>query len=201
MDNNNRCKITDQILGTQSHGGVRRSRETDITSSGSDKKRKFNHRDQENAIHLENHCRSEYIVNSPDNAVFPAESGSSDHVSSSSFESDLSLDLKAELRSETSMCSNAGFSKETSASSEIICLDSSEMESSSTLKKKPKAKSAAVSCHKSVTVSNCPTDAEINEFFAIAEKKEQKRFMDKYNYDIVNDVEMEGRYQWVRLKP
>ncbi|XP_020533329.1 cyclin-dependent kinase inhibitor 7 isoform X2 [Jatropha curcas] len=46
-----------------------------------------------------------------------------------------------------------------------------------------------------------PTQAEIDEFFAEAEKKEQKRFAEKYNYDVAKDVPLEGRYQWVRLKP
>ncbi|PPR85474.1 hypothetical protein GOBAR_AA35216 [Gossypium barbadense] len=37
-----------------------------------------------------------------------------------------------------------------------------------------------------------PTQAEIDEFFSVAEK---------YNYDIVKDVPLDGRYQWIRLKP
>ncbi|KAA3488702.1 cyclin-dependent kinase inhibitor 7 [Gossypium australe] len=46
-----------------------------------------------------------------------------------------------------------------------------------------------------------PSQAEINEFFSVAEKYEQKRFAEKYNYDIVKDVPLDGRYQWLRLKP
>ncbi|XP_050209263.1 cyclin-dependent kinase inhibitor 7-like isoform X2 [Mercurialis annua] len=46
-----------------------------------------------------------------------------------------------------------------------------------------------------------PCQVEIDEFFAEAEKKEQKRFASKYNYDIAKDSPLEGRYQWVRLKP
>ncbi|OAY45671.1 cyclin-dependent kinase inhibitor 7 isoform X2 [Manihot esculenta] len=46
-----------------------------------------------------------------------------------------------------------------------------------------------------------PTQAEMDEFFAEAEKKEQKRFAEKYNYDIAKDIPLEGRYQWLRLKP
>ncbi|MED6149298.1 hypothetical protein PIB30_061053 [Stylosanthes scabra] len=42
-------------------------------------------------------------------------------------------------------------------------------------------------------------EAEIEEFFAMAEKYEQKRFAEKYNFDIVADMPLEGRYQWVRL--
>ncbi|XP_023530133.1 cyclin-dependent kinase inhibitor 7-like [Cucurbita pepo subsp. pepo] len=46
-----------------------------------------------------------------------------------------------------------------------------------------------------------PPIFEIEDFFAEAEKYEQKRFSEKYNFDIVMDVPLEGRYQWIRLKP
>ncbi|XP_011092584.1 cyclin-dependent kinase inhibitor 7 [Sesamum indicum] len=49
------------------------------------------------------------------------------------------------------------------------------------------------------SVAKTPPAAELEEFFAAAEKYEQKRFAEKYNYDIVKDVPLEGRYQWVRL--
>ncbi|KAL8189128.1 hypothetical protein R6Q57_029389 [Mikania cordata] len=185
MDSN-RCKTIDDIAvmrGSKSHGGVRRSRETEVTSFDSGKRRKFDTRDHENVVELENQCRSGVDVNSTEHVVSSAESG--DNVLlSSCCNHDLSLDLKAELRSdtetETSMSGNGGFSRETSPSSEI-CLDSDEMESSSTLKNKPAPPPA----------TNTPTAAEIDEFFSAIEKKEQKRFAEKYNYDIVNDVPMD----------
>ncbi|KAK8706622.1 hypothetical protein V6N13_050178 [Hibiscus sabdariffa] len=37
-----------------------------------------------------------------------------------------------------------------------------------------------------------PSQAELDEFFSAAEK---------YNYDIVKDVPMDGRYHWIQLKP
>ncbi|GMP28019.1 hypothetical protein CsSME_00003744 [Camellia sinensis var. sinensis] len=46
-----------------------------------------------------------------------------------------------------------------------------------------------------------PSETELEEFFAAAEKDIHKRFTEKYNYDIVKDVPLEGRYDWVRLKP
>ncbi|XP_043712115.1 cyclin-dependent kinase inhibitor 1-like isoform X2 [Telopea speciosissima] len=46
-----------------------------------------------------------------------------------------------------------------------------------------------------------PTEAEIEDFFSVAEKEEQKRFTDKYNFNILKDVPLEGRYEWVRVKP
>ncbi|XWS41928.1 hypothetical protein CRYUN_Cryun17cG0124400 [Craigia yunnanensis] len=51
------------------------------------------------------------------------------------------------------------------------------------------------------TVEKMPTEAELEKFFAAAEKKLQKQFAEKYNYDIVKDEPLEGRYEWVRLKP
>ncbi|KAD2393795.1 hypothetical protein R6Q59_011895 [Mikania micrantha] len=205
MDSN-RCKSIDDIAvisGSKSHGGVRRSRETEVTSSDSGKRRKLDTQDHENVVELENQCRSGVDVNSTEHVVSSTESG--DNVLlSSCCNHDLSLDLKAELRSdtetETSMSGNGGFSRETSPSSEI-CLDSDEMESSSTLKNKPAPPPAANSRRKQSPATNTPTAAEINEFFSAIEKKEQKRFVEKYNYDIVNDVPMDGKYQWVRLKP
>ncbi|KAL4568710.1 hypothetical protein LXL04_024325 [Taraxacum kok-saghyz] len=57
---------------------------------------------------------------------------------------------------------------------------------------------------KSSTTINCrrtvPT-AELDEFFAAAEKELHKRFKDKYNYDIVSDTPSEGRFEWDQLKP
>lgn len=52
---------------------------------------------------------------------------------------------------------------------------------------------------KSSVAAKMPPKEEIEEFFAIAEKYEQKRFAEKYNFDIVTDMPLEGRYQWVRL--
>ncbi|KAL8541370.1 hypothetical protein ACS0TY_002574 [Phlomoides rotata] len=46
-----------------------------------------------------------------------------------------------------------------------------------------------------------PSAEELEDFFATAEKYEQKRFAEKYNYDILKDVPLEGKYQWVRLLP
>ncbi|XP_020244216.1 cyclin-dependent kinase inhibitor 7-like [Asparagus officinalis] len=43
------------------------------------------------------------------------------------------------------------------------------------------------------------TAKEIEEFFTEAEREEKKRFMNKYNYDVVKDAPMEGRYEWALL--
>ncbi|KAF3974855.1 hypothetical protein ACB098_02G165400 [Castanea mollissima] len=52
-----------------------------------------------------------------------------------------------------------------------------------------------------VEKSIMPTESELEEFFSTAEKDIQKRFKEKYNYDIVKDAPLEGRYEWIRLKP
>ncbi|XP_038877740.1 cyclin-dependent kinase inhibitor 3-like [Benincasa hispida] len=44
-----------------------------------------------------------------------------------------------------------------------------------------------------------PTAHEMEEFFASAEHQQQISFMNKYNYDIVNDKPLNGQYEWVEL--
>ncbi|KAM0948968.1 putative cyclin-dependent kinase inhibitor domain-containing protein [Dioscorea sansibarensis] len=46
-----------------------------------------------------------------------------------------------------------------------------------------------------------PPADEIEAFFAAAEREDQQRFTSKYNFDVVNDTPLSGRYDWVRLKP
>ncbi|CAJ1796473.1 unnamed protein product [Sphenostylis stenocarpa] len=45
--------------------------------------------------------------------------------------------------------------------------------------------------------SSTPSDSELDEFFAHIEKQQQKMFMEKYNFDFVNEVPLPGRYEWV----
>lgn len=44
-----------------------------------------------------------------------------------------------------------------------------------------------------------PTAYEMEEFFAFAEKQQHRIFMEKYNFDIVNDVPLPGRFEWVQV--
>ncbi|XP_021763457.1 cyclin-dependent kinase inhibitor 3-like [Chenopodium quinoa] len=44
-----------------------------------------------------------------------------------------------------------------------------------------------------------PTNPEMEEFFAGFEHHQQKLFIEKYNYDIKNDMPLPGRYEWVRV--
>ncbi|OVA01603.1 Cyclin-dependent kinase inhibitor [Macleaya cordata] len=46
---------------------------------------------------------------------------------------------------------------------------------------------------------NIPTTHEMEEFFAVAEQHQQRLFIEKYNFDPVNDLPLPGRYEWVRV--
>ncbi|KAF3612028.1 hypothetical protein DY000_02049935 [Brassica cretica] len=52
-------------------------------------------------------------------------------------------------------------------------------------------------------VSKIPTAEEVEAFLSELEGGEdkQKRFIEKYNFDIVNDKPLQGRYMWDRLNP
>ncbi|KAL5982430.1 hypothetical protein ACLOJK_016501 [Asimina triloba] len=49
------------------------------------------------------------------------------------------------------------------------------------------------------TAVKMPSEEEIEEFFAAAEKDENKRFAEKYNFDVAKEVPLEGRYEWEAL--
>ncbi|KAL6563999.1 hypothetical protein OROHE_005239 [Orobanche hederae] len=46
-----------------------------------------------------------------------------------------------------------------------------------------------------------PASREMEEFFSQAEQSHQRRFIEKYNFDVVNDVPLPGRYEWVKVMP
>ncbi|XP_075474338.1 cyclin-dependent kinase inhibitor 7-like isoform X2 [Primulina tabacum] len=52
---------------------------------------------------------------------------------------------------------------------------------------------------RSISAEKMPSEVELEEFFSAAETKIQKQFMDKYNFDILKDEPLEGRYEWVRI--
>ncbi|KAJ0249130.1 Cyclin-dependent kinase inhibitor 6 [Hirschfeldia incana] len=58
---------------------------------------------------------------------------------------------------------------------------------------------SSTSAQKSPGVSKIPTPGEIEEFLSELEDKDQKRFIEKYNFDIVNDKPLQGRYKWDRF--
>ncbi|KAF7828738.1 cyclin-dependent kinase inhibitor 7-like [Senna tora] len=108
------------------------------------------------------------------------------------------LDLEvenAQLETSTSNCGdkrrNMSFTSELRTKSEDI--ESAEKSTEKII--------TEVNSHCKSTGRKRPTESELEEFFGAAEKDIQKRFAEKYNYDIVNDVPLEGRYEWVKLKP
>ncbi|WOL09956.1 cyclin-dependent kinase inhibitor 4-like [Canna indica] len=46
---------------------------------------------------------------------------------------------------------------------------------------------------------NIPTANEMEEFFSGAEQLQQRIFIERYNFDPVNDHPLPGRYEWVKV--
>ncbi|KAI4365751.1 hypothetical protein MLD38_021711 [Melastoma candidum] len=46
-----------------------------------------------------------------------------------------------------------------------------------------------------------PTTREIEDFFAAAEEQQRKSFIEKYNFDILTDKPLAGRYEWLEVMP
>ncbi|KAK4366189.1 hypothetical protein RND71_014069 [Anisodus tanguticus] len=46
---------------------------------------------------------------------------------------------------------------------------------------------------------NIPSAHEIEEFFTFSEQQQQRLFMEKYNFDVANDLPLSGRYEWIRV--
>ncbi|MFS7955407.1 putative cyclin-dependent kinase inhibitor [Helianthus anomalus] len=46
-----------------------------------------------------------------------------------------------------------------------------------------------------------PPEAELEAFFAAAQAGLSKRFKDKYNFDIVDDIPLKGRFEWIQVTP
>uniref|UniRef100_A0A5B6YY80 Putative cyclin-dependent kinase inhibitor 5 n=2 Tax=Davidia involucrata TaxID=16924 RepID=A0A5B6YY80_DAVIN len=44
-----------------------------------------------------------------------------------------------------------------------------------------------------------PMTHEMEEFFTFAEQHQRRLFSEKYNFDVVNDLPLPGRYEWVRV--
>ncbi|XP_038875552.1 cyclin-dependent kinase inhibitor 5-like [Benincasa hispida] len=63
--------------------------------------------------------------------------------------------------------------------------------------------SAIETNHRNPCSSNrhIPTAREMDEFFALAEEKQQRNFIQKYNFDPVKDTPLPGRYEWEKLQP
>ncbi|WCJ31115.1 Cyclin-dependent kinase inhibitor family protein [Euphorbia peplus] len=200
----------------------------DTAADGSSRKRKIENEEIISCIELKsatNYRRRVMITPENDNSP-EVDSGdrsfiqedrcksfnSSDHGSASCCSSNGSSDqrIHADLEEEsvgveTSVYYSSRERRETTPSSNLRTELSSDGELDSTARPAAAAAPAAEdSTRRSISTAattKMPTESELNEFFNEAEKKMQKRFADKYNYDVVKDEPLEGRYQWVRLKP
>ncbi|KAI3452033.1 hypothetical protein Pfo_008698 [Paulownia fortunei] len=154
-------------------------------------------------------------VMTPENSASPASSGNSTCESVSSgpvLASCCSSSRSSELAKESSkfadleqenevtlefFATSAGHSvdfrdrREKTPSSEVQA-ESGELEST--------ARPRESNSRRCSTAEKMPTEAELEEFFFAAEKNLQKQFVDKYNYDIVKDEPLEGRYEWVQIQ-
>ncbi|KAJ8479418.1 hypothetical protein OPV22_023145 [Ensete ventricosum] len=50
-------------------------------------------------------------------------------------------------------------------------------------------------------VEATPSETELEDFFAAAEIDLRRRFTQKYNFDVVEDAPLAGRYEWIPLTP
>ncbi|RDX73806.1 Cyclin-dependent kinase inhibitor 7, partial [Mucuna pruriens] len=136
---------------------------------------------------------------SPTSAEFPASCCSSNGSIGLHDDSIKLLDLEVEsAQVETSTCNGGEEIKRFLNGTDLIEMNhSSELQDNS---QDPESMEIN-SCRPASPAQIMPTELELEEFFAAAEKDIQKRFQDKYNYDVVKDVPLEGRYEWVQLKP
>ncbi|PIN10104.1 hypothetical protein CDL12_17309 [Handroanthus impetiginosus] len=86
---------------------------------------------------------------------------------------------------------DCGDRRENTPSSEVQA-ESGELEST--------ARPRESNSRRCFTAEKMPSETELEEFFTAAEKNLQKQFVDKYNYDIVKDEPLEGRYEWVQIQ-
>ncbi|KAJ4872464.1 Cyclin-dependent kinase inhibitor 6 [Raphanus sativus] len=93
----------------------------------------------------------------------------------------VAVDLQAHQISDTETSTSITSRKAVNPVSEEALGETTEMESSSSSAQK---------------VSKSPTPGDIEEFLSELENKDQKRFIEKYNFDIVNDKPLQGRYKW-----
>nr|GMD53924.1 cyclin-dependent kinase inhibitor 7-like [Ipomoea batatas] len=186
----------------------------DVAGTRGEKRRKIDEGESKLStalIQLKSHQKSTSVVpeNSPSPVSFdgPAASPKSDHVEVSCIsghdgceltEENLKFSDLDEEREDiaTSKCnSETGESGDTSPLREYQA-ELGELESTAS----PRVEAYSLKIKKS-TPEKMPSEAEIEDFFAAAEKKIQKQFAEKYNFDIVEDKPLEGRYEWVQLQP
>ncbi|XP_076934471.1 cyclin-dependent kinase inhibitor 4-like [Bidens hawaiensis] len=86
--------------------------------------------------------------------------------------------------------------RETTPCSLIRDPDAIKIPSSSTKSKKPVEAKHRV---QNTMYMQIPSGSEMDEFFTGPEKLQQQLFIEKYNFDPVNEKPLPGRYEWVKL--
>lgn len=46
---------------------------------------------------------------------------------------------------------------------------------------------------------NIPSTLDVEAFFGHITEEHRREFIEKYNFDVVNDVPLPGRYEWVKI--
>ncbi|CAI9786324.1 unnamed protein product [Fraxinus pennsylvanica] len=145
-------------------------------------------------------CKSEKVMEGgAENKAMAEVNNESDFVKENLSSSDLKTDG---YETEISVPINNVYSRETSPTREIYG-DSEKSLMVFLPQSKKKEPSSPTNSRQIISSADgkMPSAKELEEFFAAEEKYQQQLFAEKYNYDVVNDVPLEGRYEWVRLKP
>lgn len=182
-------EISSQVVGVRTRAQAALAMDEATTSSPkTSKRRKINNRKFSTPTIFPQPEKEEKSSGDISDEEFPASCCSSNGSVQLDEERIKSLDLEVEsAQVETSTCNH---SEEEFQRREMSRSRSNEFESMETNSNRP------ISSPK-----NMPTEFELEEFFSAAEKNIQRKFQEKYNYDIVKDVPLEGRYEWVQLKP
>ncbi|MED6176240.1 hypothetical protein PIB30_086221 [Stylosanthes scabra] len=116
----------------------------------------------------------------------------------------LDLEVQSSHQAETLACYRDNQTRREMSLTSELGMNWQEVESSSmdnTNKKKSTKRTTMINNNsRFVQSTKMPKELELEKFFATAEKDIQKRFSDKYNFDVVKDVPLEGRYEWIQVK-
>ncbi|XP_019228131.1 PREDICTED: cyclin-dependent kinase inhibitor 7-like isoform X2 [Nicotiana attenuata] len=106
-----------------------------------------------------------------------------------------------------SCCASNGSSKSLDLEEETVEIATSKSKESSIKAElrqmEPTTRAHHPKSRRRLTAEKMPSETDLEEFFAAAEKDILKRFTKKYNFDFVKEDPLEGHYEWVRstVKP
>ncbi|GFY86502.1 cyclin-dependent kinase inhibitor family protein [Actinidia rufa] len=216
-DGRSRLRVAEEQINSAVGGGGSSSSGGELSlwvaavSSGTAKRRKIGGREAKlssSLIQLGSYHSAIVTLVTPENSISASDdrcsSQSSHHVPASCCSSNASSDFQKEtfrivdleddsVQYETSTSDFGCSERRAKTPSSKLQSESGDLESTT--------KPSEANSRRKLPAEKMPSDTELKEFFSAAEKDIQKRFMEKYNYDIVKDAPTEGRYDWVRLKP